>query len=728
MAESSNVALSGSHEEEDEVINLPQVDNSHLIARFSRSLVGRLLNADGRSIEALLTVLPRPKIWDVEGRVRGIDLGNSRFQFDFNTEADLLKVLSKRPCHFNNWSFPLERWEPHVGNFFPNSMTFWISVQGIPTHFWLSEIFEEIGRKLGVVRAVDANTARVQVTVIVDEPLKFFRKARLPSGEIVKLELKYERLSRWCFNCGHISHEERTCPSLSEAQKKERRAAREAERDLSLENHEARTGSRDLSKRVFPETVTFPSRLRRASEAANNLQEDDRSSNAARGENVHVSHHVLRNAEGFNPPRREEKDRENVWKRLDPPSRVRNNRQYTDRRESKFPKIPPSRYTEAIYRKRSHEVSFAANKERVSTHKYLNLLPHLGRRRVPDSGLSKGLSPTRPQTSDSQQTLSDPPRRLQVAKQLNSSPNHQRSRPFRLNLQRKSNEMDKGKAIDMGDSVDSGSSAKKSLNFDVPLPVLGVALTTAIQENASVGFAPFDPDKSWYEMVMEEEEEEKRLSFTDNIGGGREIPVPDNDAELLAVQLEKLIEGDGEKDVQMADLDPVNEDWIVDDDLLGEDCDFNDDEFNQIDKELMLDAPQEKAPEMVDPPTAMEEGETEEQLVEVLNNEGGSVKMAMSKENSADPVSSIPTWWKGGEPTKKSYGPRRKIPSTPGLMGLASKKIQLVKGRGSPRFKVKGICSKSGPSPKAKGEKKKRHGSGSLSGTAQNRKLPDSTT
>lgn len=119
MAESSNVALSGSHEEEDEVINLPQVDNSHLIARFSRSLVGRLLNADGRSIEALLTVLPRPKIWDVEGRVRGIDLGNSRFQFDFNTEVDLLKVLSKRPCHFNNWSFPLECWEPHVGNSSP---------------------------------------------------------------------------------------------------------------------------------------------------------------------------------------------------------------------------------------------------------------------------------------------------------------------------------------------------------------------------------------------------------------------------------------------------------------------------------------------------------------------------------------------------------------------------------------------------------------------------------
>ncbi|KAG7593704.1 hypothetical protein ISN45_Aa01g024890 [Arabidopsis thaliana x Arabidopsis arenosa] len=89
--------------EEDEVVILPQVDNSALIARYRLSLVGC--------------------------RGRGIPLGNSRFQFDFDSERDLLEILRRRPCHFNKWSFALERWEPHVGDIFPNTMTFWIHTE-----------------------------------------------------------------------------------------------------------------------------------------------------------------------------------------------------------------------------------------------------------------------------------------------------------------------------------------------------------------------------------------------------------------------------------------------------------------------------------------------------------------------------------------------------------------------------------------------------------------------
>lgn len=89
-------------EEDDDLVILPAVDNSELIARFKLSLVGRLFNRERRSVESLIALLPRPSIWDVEGRVRGVDLGNQRFQFDFDSEDDLQKVLSKRPCHYNN--------------------------------------------------------------------------------------------------------------------------------------------------------------------------------------------------------------------------------------------------------------------------------------------------------------------------------------------------------------------------------------------------------------------------------------------------------------------------------------------------------------------------------------------------------------------------------------------------------------------------------------------------
>lgn len=167
-----------------------------------------------------------------------------------------------------------------------------------------------------MVRAIDANTARVQVTVNVDEPLKFARKARLPSGEIVKLELKYERLSRWCFNCGHISHEEQTYPSLTEAQRQERRAAREAARELTLENHEGRIRTRDSPLWVNPETASIPSRLRRVSEETNTLPEGEHRSHGARGEYIHGYHHNGRKSERLSPTLRERKDRANVWNPL----------------------------------------------------------------------------------------------------------------------------------------------------------------------------------------------------------------------------------------------------------------------------------------------------------------------------------------------------------------------------------------------------------------------------
>ena len=93
-------------EEEEEIIRVPAFDNSDLIEKFKLTLVGRMFHEDGRRVEALLKHMPKRRIWDVEGRVRGTNLGNNKFQFDFDKEEDLLKVLQHRPCHFNNGAFP----------------------------------------------------------------------------------------------------------------------------------------------------------------------------------------------------------------------------------------------------------------------------------------------------------------------------------------------------------------------------------------------------------------------------------------------------------------------------------------------------------------------------------------------------------------------------------------------------------------------------------------------
>ncbi|KAG2272569.1 hypothetical protein Bca52824_067124 [Brassica carinata] len=189
---------------EDEIIPIPEFDYSDLIDKYKLSLVGRMFHIYGRSVDALIKHMPKRHIWDVEGKVRGTNLGNNKFQFDFDCEQDLQKVLQRRPCHFNKWSFSLERWTPTIREDFPNSMLFWVVVSG-----------------------VDVDGGRVRVYVNADEPLQFERRAGFANGDVIRVTLKYEDLHALiAFTCKRISHEEGTCPELSETQKEKNRLAR----------------------------------------------------------------------------------------------------------------------------------------------------------------------------------------------------------------------------------------------------------------------------------------------------------------------------------------------------------------------------------------------------------------------------------------------------------------------------------------------------------------------
>ena len=136
---------------EEEIIRIPACDLTAASERFKRTLIGRVLHRRGRSVEAMIALLPRARIWNVEGRAREVNLGNGRFRFDFDKEEDLNMVLNKRPCHFDHWIFALERWEPSTSENFPNTIPFWIKITGVPVHFWNDDTFSEIAKALGKI-------------------------------------------------------------------------------------------------------------------------------------------------------------------------------------------------------------------------------------------------------------------------------------------------------------------------------------------------------------------------------------------------------------------------------------------------------------------------------------------------------------------------------------------------------------------------------------------------
>ncbi|KAL0758296.1 hypothetical protein Bca101_074446 [Brassica carinata] len=72
-------------------ISIPRFDNSEIIARYARTLIGRCMNPPKQDMKVLLFVFPR--IWNMEGRVVGTDRGLGRFQFDFEQEDDITEIL-----------------------------------------------------------------------------------------------------------------------------------------------------------------------------------------------------------------------------------------------------------------------------------------------------------------------------------------------------------------------------------------------------------------------------------------------------------------------------------------------------------------------------------------------------------------------------------------------------------------------------------------------------------
>ncbi|XP_013588146.1 PREDICTED: uncharacterized protein LOC106296541 [Brassica oleracea var. oleracea] len=171
------------------------------------------MNPVKQEMKPLLYHLPR--IWNVEERVVGADLGLGRFQFDFQEEEDIVEVLKREPFHFDNWMLSIVRWEPVVEDNYPSKITFWVRAIGVPLHFWAEPTFKSIGEALGVVRrddAIEINEGKVRVTLDAFKPLVFSITVEFHSGEETVVALRYERLHGFCRMCSRLTHDQSKCP------------------------------------------------------------------------------------------------------------------------------------------------------------------------------------------------------------------------------------------------------------------------------------------------------------------------------------------------------------------------------------------------------------------------------------------------------------------------------------------------------------------------------------
>lgn len=153
-------------------ITVPRFDNSEIIASYNKTLIGRCMNPQKQDMKILLFMLPR--IWQVEGRVVGSDLGLGRFQFDFEEEEDITEVLKMEPFHFDYWMVSLVRWKPVLEANYPSRITFWVRVLDMPLQFRAAQTLQSIGEAMGQIQGeVDVVGGRVRVELDGFKPLIF---------------------------------------------------------------------------------------------------------------------------------------------------------------------------------------------------------------------------------------------------------------------------------------------------------------------------------------------------------------------------------------------------------------------------------------------------------------------------------------------------------------------------------------------------------------------------
>ncbi|KAG2280449.1 hypothetical protein Bca52824_051669 [Brassica carinata] len=168
-------------------------NNSALIKTYSKTLIGRCMNPPEQEMKALIQNIP--KIWKLEDRVVGTDLGFGKFQFDFETEEEIETVLKLQPYHFDYWMLA---W---------HAITEEDTALPIRNNLLDAPTFESIGDALGRTVSVNLDNSRVQVVVDAFQQLCFETTVDFKCGEFYE-----EKLFGFCPICSSLCHKEEKCP------------------------------------------------------------------------------------------------------------------------------------------------------------------------------------------------------------------------------------------------------------------------------------------------------------------------------------------------------------------------------------------------------------------------------------------------------------------------------------------------------------------------------------
>lgn len=158
--------------------------------------------------------------WKPSGNVSFKILGENLFLIEFTELRDKERVLEGRPWNFDGCLLLIEDFDGSAqpSDLAFNQVAFWVRMVNLPLACMSKGIGRKIGESVGTVEAVDTEAngmgwgefLRVKIRIDLHKPLPRGRKINV-EGKQLWIYFQYEKLPKFCFQCGLISHGKTGC-------------------------------------------------------------------------------------------------------------------------------------------------------------------------------------------------------------------------------------------------------------------------------------------------------------------------------------------------------------------------------------------------------------------------------------------------------------------------------------------------------------------------------------
>ncbi|KAL3639346.1 hypothetical protein CASFOL_017253 [Castilleja foliolosa] len=178
------------------------------------TLIAKILSQKPLNLNAFKSSII--KAWNPKKKITTNILESNTVAFVFEDESDLDKV------HNLSWTFRdhqiiLAKWnsDQALGEVNLTSTIFWIQVFGIPVCYMNQNTARIIiGNEIGTFCKADLQLAsnkwkkslRIQIKLDITKPLTSFIILSCGDRPGFRIEIRYERLSDFCYNCGLLGH------------------------------------------------------------------------------------------------------------------------------------------------------------------------------------------------------------------------------------------------------------------------------------------------------------------------------------------------------------------------------------------------------------------------------------------------------------------------------------------------------------------------------------------